>query len=327
MTSRRFEMLVSALILLNFCAFIAESALDAPELASAFQLVDVSFAFAFGLELLCKLGGLGVGRFFAADGWNRLDFLLVVGGLVSAAFTLAQRARTASVAGSLLGTLGALRVVRLLRLLRAVRLLRLFRRPMRTLSLTFWHMLPVFLSICALALAVTAAFATVGTELLSQALTCAPRSEVALCLSFETWDASMRVLFLIVVGNNWPQLMYQAMEGLRAAALAAGKSEARAVAEAWVAFWCAPAAGRSHASAGVCGPSLPAAEAGRAAPRLAPAWLAHARLCLTARSPPARTRPPARHPTRRCAARAQVLRHLLCAGQPAARQPARRARD
>lgn len=209
-----FERAVNVAIGLNFIAFVVDLALGQPELSAVFDLVDVAFVLLFVAEIALKIVGLGPRAFFES-GWHRFDFVTVCAGVVSSALTVVEFSGGAPERG-LVSTLSMLRVLRLLRLFRVTRVLRIVShvRSLRAIGKTFVHMLPMFASILGLVLVVMGVFATIGTEVMYGALPCG--ESYAFCLSFDKWTSAMWVLFVTVVGNDWPDIMFGTMNGLRA---------------------------------------------------------------------------------------------------------------
>jgi hypothetical protein len=125
MISRWFENFIIFLIILNSLALVLDNPLENPDgaLSQTFYYFDIIFTICFTIEAAMKITAMGFFwnnmpgiEGYILNGWNVLDFVIVVSSLVDLGFTLTNSgANTES-----LKSLKALRAFRALRPLRVI---------------------------------------------------------------------------------------------------------------------------------------------------------------------------------------------------------------
>jgi hypothetical protein len=153
--SKMFDQTVLVLILVN-CLFLAMDSkepnfVDTPR-GQVLSYMEYVFTVAFVVEMLCKIVCLGFvfGRnTYLRDGWNGMDFTVVMLGLLPL------------VAGGILPSVSALRTVRVLRPLRTMTRV----EGMRKLVVTLLQSLPMLMDVCVLVSFMFLLFGIVGVIL------------------------------------------------------------------------------------------------------------------------------------------------------------------
>jgi len=153
--SKMFDQTVLLLILVN-CLFLAMDSkepnfVDTPR-GQVLSYMEYFFTVAFVVEMLCKIVCLGFvfGRnTYLRDGWNGMDFTVVMLGLLPL------------VAGGILPSVSALRTVRVLRPLRTMTRV----EGMRKLVVTLLQSLPMLMDVCVLVSFMFLLFGIVGVIL------------------------------------------------------------------------------------------------------------------------------------------------------------------
>eukprot|EP00304_Pavlova_gyrans_P007740 CAMPEP_0206047384 /NCGR_PEP_ID=MMETSP1466-20131121/21119_1 /ASSEMBLY_ACC=CAM_ASM_001126 /TAXON_ID=44452 /ORGANISM="Pavlova gyrans, Strain CCMP608" /LENGTH=1266 /DNA_ID=CAMNT_0053422397 /DNA_START=31 /DNA_END=3827 /DNA_ORIENTATION=+ len=180
-----------------------------------YQVVDRVFLGVFFAEMALKLMGLGLAN-YARDGWNRFDASLVVLGIASEAVEVALRQQLGAdgAANSSLGDYMVLRIARVLRLVRVMRTLRVVTTSskLRALIRTFLNMLPMFFSILWVILIVMYVWAIAGIEVLHRSGALGSAADYGdYPPAFDTLIRSFWTLTIVLVGNDWSDIMLAAM--------------------------------------------------------------------------------------------------------------------
>jgi Ion transport protein len=156
------------------------------------EIINYVFSGIFFIEAFIKITGSGPKIYFR-DSWNRFDFLIATGSLVSIII-------------SSQGTLtlkGALTLVRSVRLMRILRLLRRGGRSLYMIFNTFVITLHSLANIGGLLMLIIYIYAILGMATFGQTM----RSDVLNdYLNFETFLNSFVSLFVIATGDSWNTL-------------------------------------------------------------------------------------------------------------------------
>lgn len=157
------------------------------------------FTFVFLVEVAAKLGGLGPKEFWSS-GMNRFDLLVVASGLGEWVLHIAEQSGSTGLA--------AFRAVRLLRLAKLARSWESLHRLLRTMAkslLQVGHFV-------VLVLLFAFVFALLGVRLFAGKMYDADTGEVARS-NFDSFGWALVVVFQLVTGENWNEVMADAVSG------------------------------------------------------------------------------------------------------------------
>ena len=205
--TRGFDWLVDGLLTLNAAAMVAEQ-LTVPagsEGGLGWSGLELGFAAAFGLEMVCKLCAFGWADYWASYK-NGFDALVTLVSLVVTAFTLVP---SSTHDPRIVRYVLALRLLRLLRLMGAV-------RQVRFISATFVSMLPAAAQVARLLFVLIYAFSALGMQLFGGLINRSPHRPQAAQLgnssfgeadyyanNFNDMASGFVVCFELLVLNNW----------------------------------------------------------------------------------------------------------------------------
>ena len=198
-TSRAFEGVVMACILLNAVAMACDSwqlRQDAYR-SELFSGVMIAFNYIYYTEASCKLFAMG-GSYFA-DPWNRFDFVLVcqaaLDQLAAALHDIMPFPPT---------------LARVIRLARILRILRIFKTSMhlRKLVNTLLYAFPALINITSLLALVTFIYGVLGVNLFTFLAT---QDRINEMCNFEHLGSAGLLLFQCLTMDGWSELMADAM--------------------------------------------------------------------------------------------------------------------
>lgn len=166
----RFQSIIIGIILLNGLVIIAETYFIGN---TTLQILDRIILWVFVAELLLKITGLGVRRYFSA-GWNVFDFAIVAGSLIFYATPFVT----------------AMRLLRVLRLLRMIPAIPALRKIVDALMKS----IPALTGILGLSLLIFSIYAIIGTTYFRDVL---PAE------FFGSFHASLFTLMQVVTFESW----------------------------------------------------------------------------------------------------------------------------
>jgi hypothetical protein len=217
-SSRRFEWGILVIIILNtiklvWDTYLLEEPADSKQLEVSAD-IDLAFTVIFGIEFLLKSIAMGFFRekgSYLTEGWNKLDFLIVVISVVEA-----------SVSGI---NLSSLKVLRLLRTLRPLRFIS-HNNSMKLVVTALLESIAAILNVAIVVLIIWLIFAILGMSLFSgkfhyctnPALTTKTECEdyghswLNYSSNFDNTYEAIKTLFIIGTMEDFQTVMYRAMD-------------------------------------------------------------------------------------------------------------------
>ena len=224
--SNAFEVVVMCMIVCNIGLMAAQHSGEPPLFTSVSTVCNMVFSTLFLGEALLKMYGLGRRAYFA-DGWNRFDFFIVLGGLIDIGFTLAQiqadgtltPAQVSDEAGADDAISTATQVGRATRVARVARLIRVFRvsRMLRLLRFlqgvvdllkAVYLSLPSLINVVSLLFLLLFMYAVAAVSLFGLVVRNGVLSEHA---NFSTWPIAFITLIRLATGEDWHLFMQACM--------------------------------------------------------------------------------------------------------------------
>lgn len=189
-SSKSFELLIMSLILVNSIVLATRHADQTQEFADALDVINRVFSYVFAVEAALKIFAFGP-RQYASVGWNRFDFILVIGSFVGEVVNLGQ-----------LATL--LRIVRVARVFRLVRT----SQGLLTLFKTLLFSFPSLVNVGTVLLLVYFIYAVVAMNLFADIRRGEFLTEDA---NFESFFVTMITLFRMSTGESYNGIMHDCM--------------------------------------------------------------------------------------------------------------------
>ena len=196
-----FEAMISLTILVNLVSMTL-TYYDEPEAHRAtLAILNLCFSAIFAVEAALKLLAYFPRQYFAS-GWNRFDFLLVLGSAADVAMQLAQTDVAAA------GTPQLLRVIRVVRIARILRIVKSAAR-LRKLFYTLYLSLPSLANVGSLLFLLLFVYAVLGMEFFGQ-IVMQPTESFGLTrhANFRTWLPAMLLLLRMSSGEAWNSVMH-----------------------------------------------------------------------------------------------------------------------
>ena len=201
-----FQGFIMFLILINTVILAIEYPGMSLKLREGLETCNVILTTLFFVEMLIKMGGLGMKAYFK-DKWNDFDFIIVV---VSSIELIVKLSVHTGKAKSGLGAFRALRLMRLLRLLRVFRLLGKFDTLRRLLNMVLESIDEVGMLTAILAIFIFM-FATLAMSLFGEAFNkyfIIDGNEANGRWKFDDFYWSMVTVFQVITGDAWNEVMY-----------------------------------------------------------------------------------------------------------------------
>ncbi|KAG8175505.1 hypothetical protein JTE90_009139 [Oedothorax gibbosus] len=183
--SRRFEMLVFVLIVLNMVAMTVEHYQQPEEVTQVLDALNVGFTALFCVEALIKIAGLR--HYYFTFPWNIFDLTVILmscGGII-----FEEALRSLVISPTLLRVIRLVRIGRVLRLIKAA-------KGIRKLLFALVISLPALFNIGALLFLVTFVYAIVGMQLFG-----------AHYGDFSTFARSVVLLFRLATSAGWNDVL------------------------------------------------------------------------------------------------------------------------
>eukprot|EP01065_Artemidia_motanka_P016646 TRINITY_DN2025_c3_g1_i2.p1 TRINITY_DN2025_c3_g1~~TRINITY_DN2025_c3_g1_i2.p1 ORF type:complete len:2034 (+),score=727.75 TRINITY_DN2025_c3_g1_i2:76-6177(+) len=196
-----FEMFIGVCILLNVLQMTTQRDDESGEFAAVSSWVDFSFGTLFFLEFALKFLAFGITYF--RDAWNRFDFFLVSVWVVSTFLDFFQNAGV-PVNASVLRMLRIFRIMRIMRLVKAA-------GDVRILLETVWYSLPSIANIGGFLLLLFFIYAVLGVNVFANVRRGDTASGLTYHANFESFPNALLLLFRMVTGENWNQVMHDTM--------------------------------------------------------------------------------------------------------------------
>ena len=234
--SNAFEGVVMGMIVCNIGLMAASHDDEPPLFTAVATATNIAFSSLFLVEALLKMYGLGK-RAYYADGWNRFDFVITLGGLVDIGFTVSQiitdgslmpppeasadimliqsedttddAISTATQVGRATRIARIARLVRVFRVSRMFRLIRFMQGVMELLKAVILS-LPALLNVGSLLFLFLFIYAVAGVSLFGLIVYNGILTEHA---NFSTWPLSMLTLVRLATGEDWQMFMRACMVG------------------------------------------------------------------------------------------------------------------
>ncbi|XP_054720547.1 sodium channel protein 60E-like [Uloborus diversus] len=197
--SRRFEMIVFALIILNMIAMTVEHYQQPDEVTHILETLNIVFTTIFGIEAVIKI--IGLRQYYFTFPWNVFDLTVIVMSVIGIIFEEALQKLVIS------PTL--LRVVRLIRIGRILRLIKA-AKGIRKLLFALVISLPALFNIGALLFLVTFVYAIIGMSLFGHVKlpdTGGGGSGLSEMVNFQTFANSMVLLFRLATSAGWNDVL------------------------------------------------------------------------------------------------------------------------
>lgn len=198
-TSTKFELLITFLIILNTISLAVEFAHMPEGLKDVLAIINYIFAGVFLLEMVLKLIGLGF-RVYLRDGFNIFDAIVVVLSFVEIILE--------AVTG---GGAGGLSVFRSFRLIRVFKLARSWK-DLRELLETIMESLKKVSTAAVLLFIIIFIFSLIGTQLFAGRLTDEAFDGDKPSAHFDTLGWAFVTVFQILTGENWNEVLYNGMK-------------------------------------------------------------------------------------------------------------------
>ncbi|KAG2451635.1 hypothetical protein HYH02_003415 [Chlamydomonas schloesseri] len=194
-THRAFEVYIMAMIVINV-AFMAMVHADmSPQWQDVMSYTNLIFTIIFGIEALLKIVAFGPLNYLR-DGWNAFDFFVVLISIVSVVLDFSNTKNL-----SFMPVLRVLRVVRVLRLVRTA-------KGMQKLLATLISSLPALANVGGVMLLFFFIYAVIGVNLFAGLKYGQAMDSHA---NFDTFANAMLLLFRMLTGESWDQVMQDCM--------------------------------------------------------------------------------------------------------------------
>lgn len=198
---RFFDHVISAAIFLNLVFICTEHYQQPVWLGRFLVMQERLFVFVYILEIVVKLGGLGLRRYWQ-DRWNRLDTVLLAVSVIGFLADVMNEFEVVQIETTLLNALRLLRLVRILRLMKVA-------TGMRTLLATVAQSTGHVLHLGALLLLLFIISSALSIELFGR-IECSieyPCIELSDRLNFSNIGMAMLALFQIATGDEWAAIL------------------------------------------------------------------------------------------------------------------------
>lgn len=195
--NQRFDFFILVCIIANTMVLCLTWYGEPPELVRVTEMTNYCFTFIFTMEVTLK--ATAYGRMFWYEGWNQLDFAIVVGSLIGIAL---QKGLSIEIGSSTL-VIRAFRVGRLLKLFRYLEQLNLI---FMTLTMTF----PVMTNVGSLLFLFFYIYSVLGMFLFAQIR---PNYPMNNNLNFQSIGNSMLTMIRAFTGENWQEVMHAVSRG------------------------------------------------------------------------------------------------------------------
>ncbi|CAJ0582996.1 unnamed protein product, partial [Mesorhabditis spiculigera] len=197
-TSPPFEYFIMAMICSNTVILMMKYYKNAPNYEAVLRLFNTSLTAVFTVEAILKILAFGVRNYFR-DGWNRFDFVTVIGSITDALVTEF---------GKHFVSLG------FLRLFRAARLIRLLQQgyTIRILLWTFVQSFKALPYVCLLIGMLFFIYAIVGMQVFGN-IYLDSKTELNRHNNFQSFFNSLILLFRCATGEGWQDIMMACTAG------------------------------------------------------------------------------------------------------------------
>uniref|UniRef100_A0A7S3G9W4 EF-hand domain-containing protein n=1 Tax=Palpitomonas bilix TaxID=652834 RepID=A0A7S3G9W4_9EUKA len=217
--SRYFQMSIIGLIAVNMilmCVYCSTCSWYDDTTKFILIIIDAILNCLYVVELGLKLLAYGCSDFWKKL-WNRFDFIIVTLGVcgVLVDFVLTS---DPSNTGALINTLSVVRSLRLISAFsRSARFLRLFtlqgNRSSKMLLTVLFQAIPTISSMMGDMMLILYIYSIVGLELFNSSYRIPYPRDVHDFMSFENWSDSLLLLFQMLSGSNWHELMMYGVLG------------------------------------------------------------------------------------------------------------------
>uniref|UniRef100_A0A914GZG4 Voltage-dependent calcium channel type A subunit alpha-1 n=1 Tax=Globodera rostochiensis TaxID=31243 RepID=A0A914GZG4_GLORO len=197
-TSTPFEYFIMAMIVLNTIILMMKFHGNSTEYEKVLRIFNTALTAVFTVESILKILAFGVRNYFK-DGWNRFDFITVVGSITDALVTEF---------GGHFVSLG------FLRLFRAARLIRLLQQgyTIRILLWTFVQSFKALPYVCLLIGMLFFIYAIVGMQVFGN-IQLDPTTEINRHNNFQSFFNAVILLFRCATGEAWQEIMLSSTVG------------------------------------------------------------------------------------------------------------------
>uniref|UniRef100_A0A5S6PYG9 Voltage-dependent T-type calcium channel subunit alpha n=1 Tax=Trichuris muris TaxID=70415 RepID=A0A5S6PYG9_TRIMR len=199
-TSKYFDLAISAVIGVNVITMAMEFHMMPAELSYALKVFNYFFTVIFTLEAMIKVFALGV-RHYLIDRWNQLDVLIVILSL-SGIILEEMESKVLPINPTIMRVMRMLRIARILKLLKMA-------KGIRSLLDTVMQALPQVGNLGLLFFLLFFIFAALGVELFGR-LECSdehPCDGLGEHAHFKNFGIAFLTLFRIATGDNWNGIM------------------------------------------------------------------------------------------------------------------------
>lgn len=198
--SRRFEMVVFILIVLNMIAMTVEHYQQPDKVTSVLEILNMVFTAIFGVEAIVKI--IGLRQYYFTFPWNIFDLTVIITSVIGIIFEEALQKLVIS------PTL--LRVIRLIRIGRILRLIK-GAKGIRKLLFALVISLPALFNIGALLFLVTFVYAIIGMSLFGHVqvpdMNSGGGGGLSEVVNFQTFANSMVLLFRLATSAGWNDVL------------------------------------------------------------------------------------------------------------------------
>ncbi|XP_015914101.1 sodium channel protein 1 brain [Parasteatoda tepidariorum] len=197
--SRRFEMIVFLLIVLNMIAMTVEHYQQPEQITSILDKLNIAFTFLFCIEAIIKI--IGLRQYYFTFPWNVFDLTVIVMSVVGIVFE--EALRTLVISPTLLRVIRLIRIGRILRLIKAA-------KGIRKLLFALVISLPALFNIGALLFLITFVYAIVGMSIFGHVKIPELGSVgggLSELINFQTFANSMVLLFRLATSAGWNDVL------------------------------------------------------------------------------------------------------------------------
>ncbi|KFM60100.1 Sodium channel protein 60E, partial [Stegodyphus mimosarum] len=197
--SRRFEMLVFILIILNMVAMTVEHYQQPEQITSVLETLNIIFTAIFSAEALIKI--IGLRQYYFTFPWNIFDLVVILLSIIGIIFEEALQQLVIS--PTLLRVIRLIRIGRILRLIKAA-------KGIRKLLFALVISLPALFNIGALLFLVTFVYAIIGMSLFGHVKLPEAGSGtggLSEMVNFQTFANSMILLFRLATSAGWNDVL------------------------------------------------------------------------------------------------------------------------
>lgn len=202
---KHFELVLTILIVINVVIMACEHYNQSETTGRFIEYSNLAFTVLYVSEVAVKLWAVGLIEYFSQS-WNRFDAFVAATSLVGSILDL-----TLGYKGSY-RTLSVLRVARTIRVARVLKLLK-WATGLADLLTTVWSSMPQVLNLGMLLLVFFVGTAALGIELFGR-IKCSrdtPCNGISKHANFENAGMAMLTLFRIATGDNWVNIMRDAV--------------------------------------------------------------------------------------------------------------------